>query len=404
MAKQKKSTTAKPTTTSALAITAKGSAKLSTSQKAFNKLTTRIERLRKEISKKEAQLDEALNLYARSIPPLSAELVQQRRQLLDLLWPFYKGKQLSKSLQPYLKNLLQEYLEAVIQNTPGEPDDELKLIFRELEGQRYEVAKKREEEAMQEELQDVFEKWGVDVELGDEPLSEAEMMQKIAEAQQQMRERQAAQDRKAEERRKNKPKTARQIEQEKLQQATEEMKQKNISTIYRQLAKLFHPDLERDENRRLEKEELMKELVEAYEAKNLHALLTLELKWIHNESNHLETLTEEKLAVYLQILQKQAIELEQEKWQLLHQPRYYHLVEKYGHNLTYPVRAVQEDIEHLQHFKSTFENDIAALQGDKAFTYAKRIVQEWVTEQQQRQQNELFGAIEAMYGKQGRRQ
>ena len=30
----------------------------------------------------------------------------------------------------------------------------------------------------------------------------------------------------------------------------------------------------------------MKSLTEAYEANNLHALLMLELKWIHNENNH----------------------------------------------------------------------------------------------------------------------
>lgn len=390
---KKKATTAQKQPASALTITKGGKEKLSPSQAAFNKLTARIEKLRKDIDRREGQLDEAMTLYGTAIPPLDADLVQQRRQLLTLLWPFYKKRQLPKNLHPHLKALLQDYLSEVLQNSDAEPDEELKDMFRELEGERYETVRKREEKQMQEQMQEMFDDMGVDIDMDETGLNEEEIAKKMAEVHQQMQEKQAEQERKAEERRKTKPKTAKQMEKEKLQQAADEMKQKNISTIYRQLAKLFHPDLERDEDRRLEKEVLMKQLTEAYEAKNLHALLMLELKWIHNENSHLETLSEEKLTVYLQILRQQANELEREKWQMLHQPRYHLLVEKYGFRpLTYPVKAVKEDIENLQQFKATFETDIAAIQSSQALPHLKKMVQEWKTEQEE-MNSDIFGDL-----------
>ena len=399
MAKAKKKIVIKQPV-SALTITKAGKEKLSPSQAAFNKLTARIEKLRTEIGKKEKQLDEAITLYGTSIPPLSAKLVQQRRQLLTLLWPFYKKHQLPKGIHPYLKNLLQDYLSEVLRNMPGEPDKELKDMFRELEGERYETVLKREEKQMQEQMQQAFDDMGLDVDIDDAGLDEEQMAQKMAEARQQMAEKRAEQERMQEERRKTRPKTAKQAEKEKLQQVIDEMKQKNISTIYRQLAKLFHPDLERDEDRRLEKEELMKQLTEAYETKNLHALLMLELKWIHNENNHIETLTEDKLTIYLEILRQQAIELEQQKWQMLHQPRYHLLVEKYGFRpLTYPVKAVKEDIENLQQFKVTFENDISALQSSQALPHLKKMVQEW-KEEKEEVNDDLFEMFQAMFREQ----
>src|SRR5438128_1021260 len=115
MAKAKKKVvTGKQSTVSALTITKGSKDKLSPSQAAFNRLTARIEKLRTEIGKKERQLEEAITLYGTAIPPLSAELVQQRRKLLTLLWPFYKNHQLHKGLQPYLKTLLQDYLSEVL--------------------------------------------------------------------------------------------------------------------------------------------------------------------------------------------------------------------------------------------------------------------------------------------------
>ena len=376
---------------SVLAITKKGTQKLSANQAAFNKLTTRIEKLRKDIERREAQLEDAVILYGQTVPAMEKNLVRQRHRLLLLLWPFYQQKQLSKAQHPYLKDILQEMVSDVLQNSADKPDDELKAIFSELEGEDYETVLKREEKQMEEEMRQAFKSFGVDMnwEAGAN-LSEEELTRRLHEVQQQIQEKKAEEQRRWKEQYKTRPKTAKQVEKEQAEQAVEQVKQKNISTIYRQLAKLFHPDLEQNEDRRLEKEELMKSLTEAYEAKNLHALLMLELKWIHNEKNHLESLTEEKLGVYLDILKNQAAELEKEKWQIVHQPRYSVLVERYGfQSLNYAVQTVRENIAELDIEKKERDIDIAALQGQQALRYVKDIVQQWRENQKLQQQGEL---------------
>jgi hypothetical protein len=49
----------------------------------------------------------------------------------------------------------------------------------------------------------------------------------------------------------------------------------NIKTLYRQLARTHHPDLERDPTAQQHKMTLMQRITEAYEANDLYALLQL---------------------------------------------------------------------------------------------------------------------------------
>jgi hypothetical protein len=213
---------------------------------------------------------------------------------------------------------------------------------------------------------------GIDLE------DEAAMAAKIAEAEQkmaEMQEKEAAWKRKKQA---NKKKTAKQMESEKLQKAAEEMKQKNISTIYKQLAKLFHPDLEQDAGQKVEKEILMKELTAAYEAKNLHALLSLELKWIHKETDHLDSLTEEKLAVYLQILREQANDLEHRKYTVFYQPQYAALVNKFGYGLQgNPVQTIQKQLNVIEETLRNFESDLSDFESALALRHVKEMIRQW---------------------------
>ncbi len=407
MAKKKKATFKKAGVTSALIITKKETGKLSSSQEAFNKLTIRIEKLRKDMNRRVSQLDEAMKLYGQTVPALEDELYRQRHRLLLLMYPFYQQKKFPKTQQPYLKDMLQDMITGVLQYSPDEPDEELKIIFSELEGEDFETVLKREEQQMQEEMRNEYKRWGIDVNWDkDKPLSEEEMAKKLHELQQQILEKRAKEQQQWKAQYQTRSKTAKQLQKEKAEQETEQLKQKNITTIYRQLAKLFHPDLEQDEDRRLEKEDLMKSLTEAYEAKNLHTLLMLELKWIHNENNHLASLTEEKLGVYLDILRTQAIELEKEKGQILHQPRFYALVERYGFPLlTYPVKTVKEDIEEIMAQKKALEIDILAMQSGQALRYLKDMVREWKENQMLQQQGTYFldSLVDSMFTKKGRK-
>jgi hypothetical protein len=58
----------------------------------------------------------------------------------------------------------------------------------------------------------------------------------------------------------------------------DDMEKKSISELYKELAKLIHPDLEQDEAIRYRKEQLMKELTAAKEKEDIHAMLFIKQK------------------------------------------------------------------------------------------------------------------------------
>ena len=104
--------------------------------------------------------------------------------------------------------------------------------------------------------------------------------------------------------------------------AAEEFRKRSIATIYKQLARVLHPDLERDRDRQKQKIELMQELTVAFRENDLHTLLRLEMQWIEKEGGDVERLTEEKLDVYNEFLTRQVEGLEQRLRDLVFRPRY----------------------------------------------------------------------------------
>lgn len=102
------------------------------------------------------------------------------------------------------------------------------------------------------------------------------------------------------------------------QQAAEEKKQaeqlsstKAVRTLYLDLVKHLHPDREPDETERLRKTELLKRVTTAYEASELLTLLRLQLELNRLDQVHLETLADNQLRYYNQLLREQAGELDQ---------------------------------------------------------------------------------------------
>lgn len=65
----------------------------------------------------------------------------------------------------------------------------------------------------------------------------------------------------------------------------EEMQEKGINSIYKQLTKVFHPDLEHDSAQKAHKEELMKRLTTAYKSNDLYALVILAMEWMNGSNN-----------------------------------------------------------------------------------------------------------------------
>ena len=397
---QKKFETAaiKPPKLQGLVISKGNKQTLTKNQQAFNKLTQKIAKLHQDIENKQQQFDQALNIYGKQIYPVQQKLASHQRRLITILWGVYQSKQLSKADQRHLRNILKGQVKDVCAHLEGEPDEALKKIYGELEGLSYEKILVREKVMLKEEMEDMFDKYDLDMD-GVDLMDEKALFEKINELKQQMSDEMAQQEEQFQQRKKKK-KTPRQEEAERQRLALQEMKQKNISTIYKQLAKLFHPDLEQDEHRRAEKEILMKELTAAYEAKNLHTLLMLELKWIHKENDHLESLGDEKLTIYLQILREQARNLEQEINTITQQPRYQVLVQQFGFGIERaPLEKVKKELKHLQNIELSFKEDLENFESPHRIRYIKTMITQWKALLQKRQHQGEEELIDELLGK-----
>lgn len=168
----------------------------------------------------------------------------------------------------------------------------------------------------------MFGEFGIEVDLSDlrPDMSVEEVAAKAAELAERIQ--QKAEEEKDAFRRPERCKTKRQLEKEERLRQTEQLRKKSIATVYKQLAKVLHPDLEMDAGIRQRKVALMQDLTTAYRNNDLHTLLRLELEWIQREGSDLERLTEEKLALYNEVLKEQVRELDQEVAELPYHPRY----------------------------------------------------------------------------------
>ena len=350
--------------------------KLSKNQDAFNKLTKRIEKLQKDIEKKQSQLDLALKIYGTDIYTTKQLVTQYRREFVVLLWANFNTKKLAKNDQQNLKQIIREHLQIYLIELATEPDEEIKKIFNILESSNYDERLTLEKETAKQRMLADLEQMKADLSNIDVNDEEA-LLNKYYETRHKIFNEEAANNNGPQQTNK-KNKSAKQLEAERIQKEIDTIQQKNIGTIYKQLAKLFHPDLEQDIGRKAEKEILMQQLTAAYEAKNLHALLTLELKWIHKENEHLESLTDEKLAVYLQILKEQAQQLEDEKREIIYQPNYSVLAQTFGIGVQkYPVEIVQIHLNEVRETAENFKMSVADFSSDYALRYIKQMIKRW---------------------------
>jgi hypothetical protein len=295
--------------------------KLNKQQKAFNRLVKRLENLRKGFDKKSDKLRKQLEFYGRHIHPLEQDLALHRKEVVKLLYKSYKDeKAIPKKDKEVLIEIISSQLSDIFRFSSEKPDEEIMEIFEAVEGISYDKAAEEDFQAMKNEMSEAFEEMDFDVDLNDlhNKMSEEEMARKLFEMfgnlQEQAEAKEAA--------RPKRKKTKRQLEKEERERQIEEAKSKNIATIYKQLARIFHPDLERDPVLKSEKEDLMKQLTNAYEKNDLHTLLRLELEWIHKEESNLDELSDEKLSIYNEVLKEQVRELEEEIFMIGQHPRY----------------------------------------------------------------------------------
>ena len=295
---------------------------LTKAQQTFNRLIKRIGALRSKIESETRRLDNLLAYYGKQLYPRLQRQTELRKALARTLATFLDNKRLNgKKARFTLCDLIADQLDAIIAEDDCLSDDDLRALFQRVTGEDFEEVTREEFEKARQEMESTFNEFGIDIDLSDmKPgMSDESLAAKAAEMkirlQEEIEKQQAFTP-------PTRGKTARQLEREKREKLAEELRKKTVATMYKQLARVLHPDLELDPERRRQKERLMQDLTVAYSNNDMHTLLRLEMEWIQREEGEIEQLTEEKLAVYNQTLKEQVQGLEQELREVPCDPRY----------------------------------------------------------------------------------
>jgi len=300
---------------------------LTKAQQTFNRLIKRIEALRSKIESETRRLDNLLAYYGKHLYPRLQRQTNLRKALARTLATFLDNKHLKgKKARFTLCDLIADQLDAIVAEDDCLSDDDLRALFQRVTGEDFEDVTREEFEEARQQMESTFNEFGIDIDLSDmKPgMSDEALAAKAAEMNTRLQEEIEKQQQSFTPPRR--PKTARQHEREKREKLAEELRKKTLATVYKQLARVLHPDLELDPERRRQKERLMQELTVAYSNNDMHTLLRLEMEWIEREEGEIERLTEEKLAVYNQTLKEQVRGLEQELRELPCDPRYQPIV------------------------------------------------------------------------------
>ena len=363
----------KPIAKTALVISSNKQKPLNRQQIAFNKLIKKIEKLRVELKTTSDDLDKQLAYYGKEIHPLETKANEKRKGILRIVFPqLQRNKKIKGEEKKTLKRFIISFLKDIFSNDANPPEQDLKDIFKAVHGESYEEVAEDEFEMMKDEMQNMFRENGFEFDLGglNKNMSAAEIAAKMKELSDEMKE----QEEEKEVNKSNRKKTAKQLEKEAKTKQIEEVRNKNIKSIYKQLVKALHPDLEQDELVKAKKERLMQRLTVAYENNDLHEMLSLEIEFINKEENNIDTLTTDKLAIYNQVLKEQIQALEIQKVMLMQHPKFLPLM-KYESFFRKNYFELKEGKEKLDLMISSMEDSLKKLKGKSVLAEIRQILQ-----------------------------
>jgi hypothetical protein len=330
----------------------------------FNKLVHSIEKLRMELTNEEKKLEIFSDYYIKNIIPVKVALCRSKLDMAIALDEMSEGDKLPKTTINELEVIIPELISDSFEQLT--PDDITKAIFEKWTNANYDEEIK---EAQEEQLEDMFafiKSMGIDMDFSDldmdDPASAEKFYEKVHEAKQKYESEKI-------ERKTSRKKTKKQLEAEALDKMQDELKNKNLRSVYLSLAKILHPDSETDPELKLEKEEVMKQVTKAYEDKDIITMLVIETQWLKNTEERLANIKEDVAAIYIQLLKEQAKKLRQQKAELRYHPRFQHVnsyvtdkVDRGMLRLTLQKESVEREIRNTKKeidiIKSSPRNDV----------------------------------------------
>lgn len=366
-------------------------ASLSKAQKEFNRLTDRIASLRNRMLQAETELESLLQEYNSKIPALKSNHCEMLAAMAFALEEAAGRTKLGKNQLGNVGNTIQELLNEVSSIRELKAEEEAlfnrwsEMSFQEM----IEEEEREEREAFARYVKGIF---GVDIDPSklDDPEEierlDREIEQRNAESKEQSQHwnqshRKTRAQERADQRRAEKAKAA------------EELKNRSLRSVYISLAKLLHPDTEQDDELRKAKEEEMKRLGAAYEAGDLSTMLQMELNWVHQQSNDLGKLSDEKLDLFNSVLRDQVKEMEMELWEMPNQPRFSPL-RKYqrGNGMKSALKSIKIEAKYLDSLALHYRSLIRQINTEGPNT-VKGIVMEFVRDWREAMEMRELGIV-----------
>lgn len=379
-----------------LLVVAREGAALSPAQAEFNKLMKRLENTRVKQQRERNRLDALVKTCGSELMPLVNQLHRLNFEMVILGLEHMKTTKWTPRRKEALEILFGAKAHNLVEDSCGLTDEEVEQMRRvvdEVKASRPELPeedKSEEFNVMKNMMENIARQAGIDMDLSDLDVNddpaevERKLHEKLDAAAKEYESRSAAPTRRG-----RKP-TKTQLEKEKRQQEAEEAKRRDLKSLYKQLAKVLHPDLESDPVRRLHKEEWMKRLTTAHAAGDLRELLCIELEWLGEESSNLASATDEKLKVYCAVLKEQIAEVKAQTENLTFTPEYA-VLDRFRHPYTGNIAHPDYIISDLRQESFRHEDMVAILRaGGKP---CQKMITGWADDQAREMAHErrIFG-------------
>lgn len=262
---------------------------LNKKQKEFNLLSETIEALDRQIAELKHAYDEMLRRMPAELDPLVREYQGIRADIVNLWDRAYEAEHFRNAYQTKLSYLITENAYDLIRNH-GLTD--LKAVFNKYSAVPADVL--LEEERRREGAR--INNPAYLLESENEPAPDV-AFHELSKAEQE------------------RIKAARREERmdERIREAQQAKTTKSVRSVYMELVKTFHPDLETDDAEKQRKTETMQRITKAYQDNNLLALLKLQMELEQIDLSGLENIDKNQLSYYNKILRQQIAELDQEK-------------------------------------------------------------------------------------------
>jgi hypothetical protein len=315
-----------------IVIRPSGAAPLSRTQVEFNRLMKSLETTKAHHASEQARLDETLAIAIRELMPLIEEIHRANRDLVFNGRNAMQTLKLTAKRRRWFGDLLSGKAADLLADSVGLSEEELtklEAIIEELgpceDDRRMKEGEDEEFDFLRAMIEQTARQAGVDLDLSDlDPNCDPKEFERI------VKERLGAaatifNDKagtpSSTAKRPRKP-TKAQATKERNRLAQEEAKNRDLKSLFKQLAKVFHPDLEPDPLLKQHKQVWMQRLNTAYAANDLREMLQLEMEWLGEEATNLATAGDEKLKVYCMVLKEQITDLKRQTRDLSYQPQY----------------------------------------------------------------------------------